>query len=158
MSANTTVITALIVAVVTAAATAGINFLVDAEQRESVNSAERKDQARAVASVLMAGLDLADDGVSRMVSSKQALVYRTDVALSPADKRALAFEVSPQELRSVIDAVLKVQQLWPAGAHQAKLRATRSEQWQEDKSLQKRAARSLTLIREGEKALADLGV
>jgi hypothetical protein len=109
MSAKTTVITALIVAVVTAAATAGINFLVDAEQRESVNSAERKDQARAVASVLMAGLDLADDGVSRMVSSKQALVYRTDVALLPPDKRALAFEVSAQELRSVIDAVLKVQ-------------------------------------------------
>ena len=144
-SSNPTATMAVIVALITAALTGGVNWFVDSQKQKSALAADRQDKANAVATLLLTGLGRAKDGARRMISTKQALVYRTDVMLSHADKQALAFELSVPQLRSVTDAVLKIQQLWPAGARQAESSTKRSEQWRSDKALQSRAARTLKL-------------
>lgn len=103
----------LLTAVVTAALTGLVtDFVVDRD----LGTDDRQAEARATARVFLPDYQHALAGLQAMKKQDRAFVFRDDTAMSPADRKALAFSASSDEIGAIVATQLKLPRVWPPGA------------------------------------------
>ena len=133
----------LLIAVVTAALTAPVT---DWVVNRDLGTDDRQAEARATARVFLPDYERALAGLQAMKKQGRAYVFRVDTTISPADRKALAFSASGDEIGAIVATQLKLPRVWPPGASAPRGAAALKRRWRRDAALRHRVDDALASV------------